>query len=348
MGGRRIYGSLLGALLTVVAWQVIGVTDFGPRLLLAMLGFGIGHGVVRLVGGAPPPTTPTRTSAPAKSGKAFYAAVGIVVTITITVFVLHRLEVRRAEQALRDARAREESLRAGVAGSYSATAATATTPTATSTTTPTFDDFAAKLATIAADPAAHAEGAPLVLDGGTRSAMVAVAGCDAASIAWDPKNKEAWGFSARCAGLEPKDLAPAGGIDAIDATYLVVTTGPLAGVFVDRNLLDPSIWTIATVARRMTYDASMFVFCAEGKVPGRTFLSPSNFQDRCETLMAKKLGRETTYCKFDPPEGQSGFDCSRTWKTRASCGKEIFDENKVSASFTCTYDAKTATVALKP
>ena len=344
MGRRRIYGSLLGAVLTVVAWQLFGVTAFAPRLLLAMVGFGIGHGVVRLVGGAPPESPATRAPVTAKTGKAFYAFVGIVVTITVTVFVLHQLEVRRAEQAARDARERTESLRAGIAGSFTAMASAL--PSTTTAATPQFEDFAGTLAAIAADPAAHAKDTPLVLDDGQRSATVTVAGCDMAMITWNPKNKDAWGFTARCPELEPKDLAPPSGVDAIDTTYLVVKTGPLAGALVDRNLLDPTIWTIATVARRMTYDASMFVFCAEGRVPGRAFLSPSNFHDRCTTLIEKKLGR--TYCTYDPPEGESGFDCSRTWKTRASCGKEIFDDNKVSASFTCTYDAKTATLALKP
>ena len=193
-------------------------------------------------------------------------------------------------------------------------------------------------------PGKTADGPGGALPDGTRYAPYTIAGCDLVTLDWDPNHLDRWGFTMRCPDLAPGDLAPQGGLDAIDDRYFVVTGGPLAGVFVDRNTIDARIWTIATVARRMTYDASMFVFCAEGRVPGRRFRAEADVHAECQGAIEKRLAR--TYCKLESLETKSGFDCGRTWRVRATCGKELFDENKVTRTFTCRYDAAAAAVTL--
>jgi hypothetical protein len=45
----RLPGSLLGALLTVTGWFALEVTSFGARIVVALVGFSIGHGIVYAV-----------------------------------------------------------------------------------------------------------------------------------------------------------------------------------------------------------------------------------------------------------------------------------------------------------
>lgn len=46
--GRSMVGSLLGAALAFGGWFLLDVHEFLPRLLIAFVGFGIGHGIVAL------------------------------------------------------------------------------------------------------------------------------------------------------------------------------------------------------------------------------------------------------------------------------------------------------------
>jgi hypothetical protein len=207
-----------------------------------------------------------------------------------------------------------------------------------------FSSLPTKIVAIAADPESFARDPRGTLDDGVLWATIEFPGCVAPSFSWNPKKKDVWGFRNQCPGLKPADLAPPGGIDAIDESYMVITAGPLAGVLADRNLIDPDIWTIATVGWRMRNDASMFVFCANGRVPGRTFMSDDTFRDRCTKLMETRVGMPSS--KFDPTESNSGYDCSRTWKVEATFEKELFDENKITRKFLCTYDAAKPSVKL--
>jgi len=178
-------------------------------------------------------------------------------------------------------------------------------------------------------------------------ASIDVPGCFGSVFSWNPKKKDAWGFRAKCDALEPEHLAPAGGIDRIDDDYMVVTSGPLSGVFVDRNLIDATMWTIATVGWRMHGDASMFVFCAEHRVPGRTFMSEPDFLARCDERIVKRMG--LPYCRYDPKTATSGYDCGRTWNVEARCSKDMLtdeDTVEVTRRFTCVYDAAKPEVRL--
>jgi hypothetical protein len=246
-----------------------------------------------------------------------------------------RQEEQRVRMALQDAEAAlQASAEAGVDPGDGDASGAATD----------FSRLPARLTEIATHPEAAVRDAPTKIDGGRQVAMLDMPGCSAGTFGWDPKKKDVWSFSALCPELKPRDLAPPGGIDAIDETYLVITAGPLTGVFVDRNGIDARIWTIATLPWRMRGDASMFVFCAEHRVPGRTFMRDDEFVGRCESMLEKRVG--LSCAKFDPPQPKSGYDCGRTWKARATCEKELLDENKIERKFTCVYDAAKARVTL--
>jgi hypothetical protein len=91
----------------------------------------------------------------------------------------------------------------------------------------------------------------------------------------------------------------------------------------------------------------MFVFCADKRVPGRTFMSQDDFLERCKAMIEKRVG--LPYCTYDPPEATSGYDCGRTWKVSARCRKEMLtdeDTIEVTRKFVCVYDSATTTIRL--
>jgi hypothetical protein len=218
-----------------------------------------------------------------------------------------------------------------------------------------FSDLPTRLAAIAADPEAAVREPRAQNADGTQIATLDMAGCTGGMFEWDPKKtRDVWQFRAICPGLLSNDLAPPGGIDAIDFPppdggdtignqHLVITAGPLAGIFVNRNLMVP-YWTIATVRWRMRGDGSMVLFCAAHRVPGRRFMAEDEFVRRCKSTLEKRVGMACA--KFEPPGVASTFDCGWRWKARATCARRLLDEDPIEPTFVCVYDAAKAQVTL--
>jgi hypothetical protein len=189
---------------------------------------------------------------------------------------------------------------------------------------------------------------------GTQVARVEVSGCTGGLFEWDPTpKKDVWRFRALCAGLLPTDLAPAGGVDAVDLPapddggtsgeqYLVITTGPLAGAYAEHDATIDG-WRIATLRWLRRGDDAMLVYCAAHRVPGRTFMPEDAFSRRCKSTLEMRAG--TSFATFDPPRPSSDSDCGWRWKARATRRRALLGETPVERSFTCVYDASTAQLA---
>ena len=137
-------GSLVGAILTVVGWTVLGVEGFGARLLVAFVGFGIGHGAVALVRGRSGEPVP-RSAGERRSNVPLYVAGGaaIVILLALAGMMVTRDRQRRSrqEEARREADrlAAEASARGNETTSTSAAASTSAPASAAPARTATID-----------------------------------------------------------------------------------------------------------------------------------------------------------------------------------------------------------------
>ena len=91
---RRFAGTLFGAVITVLGWMLLGVTELGARLIVALVGFVIGHAIARAVLGKPP-------KAEARSSTLPWIIVGLAALVIVTMMVL-KLGAQR--EAAREAR----------------------------------------------------------------------------------------------------------------------------------------------------------------------------------------------------------------------------------------------------
>lgn len=82
-------------------WVALGVAEFGPRLLIAVGGFAIGHAINRLVLGPPPAAGPAATTPPIRSRAIVLGLVALVVVavVGVALFLVMRrnVDLREAE-----------------------------------------------------------------------------------------------------------------------------------------------------------------------------------------------------------------------------------------------------------